>query len=320
MTFDMDSSRRIRTTQRKAFLLYPAPPFRLDLAAWTLRRRPNNVIDRWDGQVYRRVLVLPNGPVEIAVVQTAPPETPQIQVTVRGAVPGTRAKTMVSSAVERLLGIHIELAPFYRFALRQPKLAQLVPRFHGMKPPRFLTIYEALVNAFACQQLSLSLGIILLNRLAEAYGLAVKNDSAVNHAFPRPEDLADVKVESLRTLGFSRQKAQAIIQLSRAVCHDKLDLEALANATHASAMDRLLVLRGVGRWSAEYTLLRGFGRLNVFPGDDLGFQNNLAQWLKVKKTPDYEGVHRMLHKWQKYGGLIYFHMLLDRLAEKRYFQ
>ena len=69
---------------RNAFFLEPTPPFRLDLTVWTLRRRPDNAIDRWDGTTYRRALALANGPVEVAVVQTGPPEAPRLRVTVHG--------------------------------------------------------------------------------------------------------------------------------------------------------------------------------------------------------------------------------------------
>ena len=51
------------------FKLTPVPPFRLDLTIWVLRRLPINQMDRWDGKTYRRVLMLADTPVEIAVVQ-----------------------------------------------------------------------------------------------------------------------------------------------------------------------------------------------------------------------------------------------------------
>src|SRR5437660_12834793 len=51
------------------FVVLPTLPFRLDLTVWTARRRSGNAVDRWDGHVYRRVLVLHGTPVEIAVEQ-----------------------------------------------------------------------------------------------------------------------------------------------------------------------------------------------------------------------------------------------------------
>jgi DNA-3-methyladenine glycosylase II len=81
------------------------------------------------------------------------------------------------------------------------------------------------------------------------------------------------------------------------------------------AVARLSKLRGVGRWTAEYVLLRGLGRTHVFPGDDVGARNNLARWLHVTTPLDYEGVREILSGWDEYSGLLYFHLLLERLAE-----
>ncbi len=64
----------------------------------------------------------------------------------------------------------VDLSGFYRFARSGEPLAPLAQRFRGFKPPRFLTLFEALVNGITCQQLSLTVGIIVLNRLVEHYG------------------------------------------------------------------------------------------------------------------------------------------------------
>jgi DNA-3-methyladenine glycosylase II len=71
-----------------------------------------------------------------------------------------------------LLGLQVDLEPFYRLAATDVRLSALAERFRGLKPPRFPTLFEALVNAIACQQITLTFGIRLLNRLAERYGLA----------------------------------------------------------------------------------------------------------------------------------------------------
>jgi DNA-3-methyladenine glycosylase II len=78
-------------------------------------------------------------------------------------------------------------------------------------------------------------------------------------------------------------------------------------------MARLCALRGVGRWAAEYALLRGLGRLHVFPGDDIGARNNLQRWLGLLEPLDYDGVQRALAKWEPFQGLVYLHLLLRGL-------
>ena len=130
------------------------------------------------------------------------------------------------------------------------------------------------------------------------------------YAFPSPDDLAAREPDQLRALGFSRQKAQAIIELARAVAGGRLDLDELEALDDATAVMRLRALRGVGRWTAEYVLLRGMGRLHVFPGDDVGARNNLQRWLGLLEPLDYEGVRRVLAKSAPFQGLVYLHLLL----------
>ena len=112
---------------------------------------------------------------------------------------------------------------------------------------------------------------MLLNRLARTYapgcqappGEASGGGEIWVSAFPLPENLADVQAEALRLLGFSRQKARYLVDLAGALSSGLLDLKALAELDDEEALTRLRQLRGVGRWSAEYALLRGLGRLHV---------------------------------------------------------
>jgi DNA-3-methyladenine glycosylase II len=256
--------------------------------------------------------------VEIAVAQIGPPETPRLRISVEGEWAGPDARPAVTAALERMLGLRINLAEFERFASHDDRLAPLARRFRWMKPPRFPSVFECLVNAIACQQVTLTMGVRLLGLLAVAHGLAVGGRDTPVHAFPRPEDLARLRPEEFRSLGFSRQKARALIEVSDAIAEGCVDLEALASESEEAALDRLSRLRGVGRWTAEYILLRGLGRVHIFPGDDVGARNNLLRWLGLTGPLDYEGVRRTLNPWSAYGGLIYFHLLLDRLAEAGY--
>ena len=65
-----DRASRGERLSRITFSLDPTPPFRLDLTAWALRRRPQNEVDFWDGETYRRVLVIRRKPVLVGVTQT----------------------------------------------------------------------------------------------------------------------------------------------------------------------------------------------------------------------------------------------------------
>lgn len=223
-------------------------------------------------------------------------------------------RKVATAAVERLLGIRLDLRAFYDFAARKRHLAPLARRFRGMKPPRYLTGFECLTNAIACQQISLAAGIQLLNRLATAFGMPMDLGGTRQYAFPRPQDLIDADPDELVRLGFSRQKAIALLELAKSTRDGEFDLESLGSLSDDACVAKLRRMRGIGRWSAEYALLRGLGRLHVFPGDDVGARNNLKHWLGLSENLNYDSVERILSRWRPFGGLIYFHLLLDKLA------
>jgi DNA-3-methyladenine glycosylase II len=121
----------------------------------------------------------------------------------------------------------------------------------------------------------------------------------------------------LRGLGFSHKKAKALLELGWTLGQQSDGFEDLSTIDDQSAISRLMELKGIGRWSAEYILLRGLGRLNVFPGDDIAAATNLRQWLGVEREPfGYDEIRVVLKKWHPFEGLVYFHLLLASVARR----
>jgi DNA-3-methyladenine glycosylase II len=161
---------------------------------------------------------------------------------------------------------------------------------------------------------------MLLNRLARTRGMAFGPSPVAFFAFPTPEELGSARPETLGTIGFSRQKASALVRLGRECAGDASHLEALVELDDRKALTRLLELHGIGRWSAEYAMLRGLGRLNVFPADDVAGVRNLHRWLRLRKIPDYKKARHLLSRWHPYEGLLYFHFLLAKLDSLGFLQ
>lgn len=213
----------LQASQGHELLIEPCAPFRLDLTAWALRRRAHNTLDRWHESTYQR------------------------------------AELRARDALNKLLGLTVDLSGFTAMAKRDPLLSPIAERMRGVKPPRFPSVFEALINGVACQQLSLAVGIHLLNRLTQAHGRPVSDDPDGPRAFPDPEQLATVQPEQLKLHGFSLSKARTIVETAQAIVAGGLDLEAMEQLDDLAAIERLRSLRGIGRWTAEYVMLRGLG-------------------------------------------------------------
>jgi len=297
------------------FLVRPRAPFRLDLTVWALRRRKRNRMDVWDG-TYRRALVV--GGRALTVRVEAGGDLSRSVLTVSVLTPGSYTGEVLSAVegqVVRLLGTNVDLGRFYELAEADPRVGPLADRLVGLRPPRFPTLFEAIGNAIANQQLSLEVGIELLNRLTERFG-ARPLDGHGLVAFPEPESILGAQVADLRDLGFSLRKSEYLMDAAHAIITGLIDTERLEVSDRDTATRLLLALRGIGRWSAEYVLLRGLGRLDVFPADDVGARNKLKRFMNLAHEPSRDDIVEMMEPWSPFAGMIYFHLLLDGLAER----
>ena len=163
--------------------------------------------------------------------------------------------------------------------------------------------------------MSLLLGIVLiLGRLAAKFGMAMESADGMAHAFPQPEDVVNLEPKAFRELGFSLQKGRAIIALARACSEAGCLWEELECLDNPSVVERLLGLRGIGKVERRVCPAAGSGTIGRLPGRRRGRAENLKRWLNLRKPLDYASVRRITARWQPYAGLVYFHMLLDRLA------
>ena len=150
--------------------------------------------------------------------------------------------------VRKLLGLELELDPFYAFAALDPVLAKSVQSLRGFRPPLAPDPFEALVSSITAQQVSLQSAFAVRSRLIERFGEPAEH--AV--AFPTRERLALASEDDLTALGFSRRKAEYVLGIART----ELDFEGLALLPDDEVKARLTALRGLGEWSADWFLAR----------------------------------------------------------------
>jgi 3-methyladenine DNA glycosylase/8-oxoguanine DNA glycosylase len=170
--------------------------------------------------------------------------------------------------VRALLGMPFELEPFYEFAATERTLAPIVRRLAGFRPPLSPDAFEGLVSSITAQQVSLFAATAIRNRLVERFG--ERADRA--YAFPARERLASLNDGELARLGFSRRKEEYVLGLARS----DVDLEELGSLPDEEVKARIVAIRGLGEWSADWFLARHLARPRAWPAGDLGVRKAVA--------------------------------------------
>ncbi len=171
-------------------------------------------------------------------------------------------------AVAEYLGAAFDLDPFYAFAAREPVLAPIVERLRGFRPPIVPDPFESLVTSITAQQVSLRAAFAIRSRLIERFG--ARHGSA--WAFPTQDALAAAEPHELVAVGFSRRKAEYVHGLARS----RLDYDELTALPDAEVKARLLRVRGLGEWTADWYLARHLARPGAWPSGDLGLRKAVA--------------------------------------------
>jgi DNA-3-methyladenine glycosylase II len=120
---------------------------------------------------------------------------------------------------------------------------------------------SALVSAIVSQQLSTKAAATIFGRLVALFPESHIPDAA---AIAAQTDTA------LRAVGLSGQKVSYMRDLSARLMDGRLNLEELEALPDEDVIERLVSVKGFGRWTAEMFLMFQLGRLDVWPVDDLG--------------------------------------------------
>ena len=284
-----------------------AEPYRLDLTASVLRRLSTNVVDVLAPEgVYRRALQVAGDPLLVRVTSEKPGA---LTVILEGA---RRGHPVALQTVRRMLGADVTLKEFDRAAARIPWLRPLARRMRGVKPPRYPTLWEACVNAIVFQQVSIHAASAILQRYVVALGSPFELREGVTlHAFPDAEVTLRAGDDELRAVGLSANKIATLRRVGEALGSGTLDERMLEERSSPEATAKLTSIKGIGPWTATVILLRGLGRLDVFPMNDSGVAGGVA--FAGGSLPELEHV---LDDLGSQRGMLYYHLLLARLEAR----
>jgi DNA-3-methyladenine glycosylase II len=253
--------------------------------------------------VLRRVLPTPAGPVGVAVRPAGTVEQPRLVGLAEVGGAG------IDEAVARTF---LPGSPAWpALVAADPALARAEAAAPAVRSLRYPDPLLALVRAVTAQQVNLTFATTLRRRLAEAYGI----EHAVGEGVVRRlyvERLAGAPVAELRALQLSTAKATTLTGLAGAALRGELALERFAGMADAEVVADLTAHRGIGRWTADWFLVRVLARAAVVAGD-LGVRKAVGAAYFDGRLPSEAEVREATAHWGEAAGVAQ-QVLLESLA------
>jgi 3-methyladenine DNA glycosylase/8-oxoguanine DNA glycosylase len=175
-----------------------------------------------------------------------------------------------------------------------PMLGALIERVGPclLRPRRTQSLFAAVARAIVYQQLSGSAAATILGRVQALY--APKR-------FPTPRDILATPPERLRAAGLSTAKTAALRDLAERSLDGTVPMmRRVRLMDDEEVIERLVQVRGVGRWTAEMLLMFRLGRGDVLPVSDLGIRKGFALTFGNRRLPAAITIERRAERWRPY--------------------
>jgi DNA-3-methyladenine glycosylase II len=224
-------------------------------------------------------------------------EHPTLEVTLPDGPVAAAELDEAAALVARAFRVDEDPRPLEQRAAQDSVFGDLVARVRGLRALVMPTPFESLTWAIIGQQINVAFAYKLKRVLVERYGERLALGGREYFLFPDPERLASIEPEELRPRQFSGQKSRYIVDLARAVAGGQLDLESFAKLPAEEARAALVELRGVGRWTAEYVLMRGLAFRDELPAADVGLQVAAGRLYGLAVRPTEPELRTLAEPW-----------------------
>lgn len=168
----------------------------------------------------------------------------------------------------------------------------------GLRVPGAWDGFELSVRAILGQQVSVAGATTLMGRLTSLYGEAIDiGDEQFTYLSPTAERLAEAGVEGIRKIGLPGARAATIHELATLVAKGELSLEPSVDVR--SVVRRLMEVKGIGAWTAEYIAMRALHWPDAFPASDLVLRRAAGNLTTVQLTKAAE----RWRPWRSYAAM-----------------
>ena len=214
-------------------------------------------------------------------------------------------QTRLHGALLNILGLRIDPQPFAHLAASDPLLAPLIRVNPGLRIVQSASPFEALTWAIIGQQINLSFAISLRRTFILQAG---RQHGSGLWCYPEARDVARLAVEDLTSRKFSRVKAETVLRLARLVDEGALSLELPPSGDVAAISQALLAVKGIGPWTVNYALLRGYGYADCSLHGDVAIRAALQKLLGEETKPDMARTEQWLRQYAPHRTMAAAHL------------
>jgi DNA-3-methyladenine glycosylase II len=267
------------------------------------RRDRQEVAERVSNACLQKAMIWYDMPTYLSV--SFEPEEAKASLIIDGKV-AEDCQPIFERMVRRMLGLTQEVEIFEERYRDHPQLGILIAQQPGLRVPVTATPFEALTWAITGQQISVSAAVSMRRKLIAAANIHHSGDLL---CYPDARRILELPEETLRQAGFSTTKIRTLRALSVLVADNELPLDTWVETLPVDVIrEKLEAVRGIGPWTVNYGLLRGFGWLDGSLHGDVAVRRGLQALLGAQGKISEENTKAWLAQFSPWRALVGAHL------------
>jgi DNA-3-methyladenine glycosylase II len=121
---------------------------------------------------------------------------------------------------------------------------------------------------------------------------------------PTPEAVLAIHVDKLRSAGLSAAKTASIRDLAEKVHQGLVELDRMARLSDDTVVKELVLVRGIGEWTAHMFLMFQLGRLDIWPVLDFGVRAGFTKMYGLPEPPKPKELEKEGEPFRPYRSLV----------------
>ena len=168
-------------------------------------------------------------------------------------------------------------------------------------------IFQSLLRSIIFQQISGAAGRSIHARVLALFP----------RKHPTPQALIQLKTEDLRAAGLSEQKVSYVQDLAARCLDGTVDQKRFPKMTSQEIIDHLVVVKGIGVWTAQMMLLFRLHRLDILPVGDLAIRKGFKKVYKLRKDPTPKDMERLARPWREFASVASWYLWQEMTPKRK---
>lgn len=214
------------------------------------------------------------------------------------------AESQVVAYIKNWFDLDRDLTPFYELLAKDAELSFMKDKYNGLMLMGIEGLFETLGWTIIGQQINLKFAYTLKRSLVEKWGKKLTYQGEHFYVFPDPATIAALKVDDLRAMKFTTRKAEYLIGIAQLFAQGQLSKAGLLTLENEEKiLAELLKIRGIGKWTAHYAMMKCLRTANNIPYGDTGLYTALHQLKNLGKrstVEEIDAVYAPFEGWKSY--------------------